>query len=115
MKNVSLLVNVVLIIACLIMSIQTAKLNEKVDLLTVLFEESQTGEALQGKLHIDFLMALETLRKNKPAEALIIANTFICESKETLDEYLELPTLSGTATSLISQTKKDVIKYCGNE
>lgn len=90
------------------------KLNKKVDLLTVLFEDSQSGEALQGQLYIDFLVELEELRKNDPDEASIIANTFICESKEILDVYMELPTLSDTATSLISKTKKDVIEYCTN-
>ena len=114
MKNLSLIINVVLIVACLIMSVQLARLTEKVDLLTVLFEDSQTGEALQGQLHVDFLMELETLRKSSPEEASVIANRFICDSKETLGGYLELPTLSDTASSIISQTKKDVIEYCGN-
>ena len=114
MKNLSLILNVVLIISCLIMSIQLTKLDKKVNLLTVLFEDSQTGEALQDQLHIDFLMELETLRKNSPEEASVIANRFICESKERLNGYLELPTLSATATSIISQSKKDVIVFCGN-
>lgn len=114
MKNLSLIINVVLIVACLIMSIQLAKLDEKVSLLTVLFEDSQTGEALQGQLHVDFLMELETLRENSPEEASVIAKKVICGSEETLGGYLELPTLSDTATSIISQTKKDVIEYCGN-
>ncbi len=114
MKNLSLIINVVLIVACLIMSVQLAKLDEQVNLLTTLFEDSQTGEALQSQFHIDFLMELEILRKNSPEEAFVIANRFICDSKETLSGYLELPTLPDSATSIISQTKKDVIEYCGN-
>lgn len=114
MKNLSLIINAVLIIACISMSNQMTKLNEKVGLLTVLFEDSQNGEALQGQLHIDFLMELEALRKKSPDEASIIANIIICDYEETLDVYLELPTLSDTTISLILQTKKDVIEFCGN-
>jgi hypothetical protein len=114
MKKISLISNILLTIVCVVLGINTFKLNERIDLLTVLFENAQAGQALQGQLQANLLMELEVLRSKDPEEAALIANKLICGSKETLDDYLELPTLSEVVRKSISDTKTDLLKYCGN-
>mgnify|MGYP003150012908 FL=1 len=103
-----------LVSLCVLLSVVILKLNDKVSLLTVLFEDSQTGEALQGQFQISLLMELQTLHAENPVEAAKAVSAIVCSSTETLDDYLALSTVSENAKSTILQTKEDVLEHCGN-
>jgi len=86
---------------------------ERIELLELLFKDSQSGQILSEQFLMRTIIEIESLKKEDPAKANEVLNILICSYKENIDTLGSIEGISTQAIESLELTRKEVVLHCG--